>query len=90
MEVTFSLPGVTYLNCMFAVFGWILMYNILPETEGRSLADIEMHFSDKSKKLTDHKIPKSKISNNRDACDVNEMKNRSVSMNGKVDHMGAI
>lgn len=34
------------------------MYNILPETESRSLEDIELHFSDDSKKLTDRQIRK--------------------------------
>lgn len=34
------------------------MYKILPETENRTLEDIEMHFSDSSKKLTDWKIQK--------------------------------
>lgn len=29
------------------------MYNILPETEGRSLEDIELHFSDNAKGITD-------------------------------------
>lgn len=29
------------------------MFNILPETEGRSLEDIELHFSDNSKRITD-------------------------------------
>lgn len=38
------------------------MYNILPETENRTLEDIELHFSDNSKKLTDRKIMKSKNS----------------------------
>lgn len=66
------------------------MYNILPETEGRTLADIEMHFSDKTKKITHHKIPKSKNSNIKDAFDSNEMKNRPVPMKGMVDDMGAI
>lgn len=31
----------------------ILMYFILPETENRSLEDIEMHYSDDTKKMTD-------------------------------------
>lgn len=34
------------------------MYKILPETEGRTLEDIEIHFADNSKKLTDNKIPR--------------------------------
>lgn len=31
----------------------------MPETDGRTLEDIELHFSDKSKKLTDWRIMKS-------------------------------
>lgn len=34
------------------------MYNVLPETENRSLEAIETHFSDDSKKITDWHIPK--------------------------------
>lgn len=41
------------------------MYQILPETEDRSLEDIELHFSDNSKKLTDRKIAKLNISNGK-------------------------
>lgn len=32
------------------------MYLILPETEGASLEDIELHFSDNNRKLTDRRI----------------------------------
>lgn len=39
------------------------MYNILPETEGRSLEDIELHFSDNSKGITNRKIAISKQPN---------------------------
>lgn len=34
------------------------MFNILPETENRSLEDIERHYSDNSKPLCDWRIPK--------------------------------
>lgn len=34
----------------------MVMYNILPETEGRTLEDIEIHFADNNRKLTDHYI----------------------------------
>lgn len=34
------------------------MYNILPETEGRTLEDIEVHFSDNTKSITEHKVRK--------------------------------
>lgn len=35
------------------------MFFIMPETEGRSLEDIELHYSDKSNRLTDIFIRKS-------------------------------
>lgn len=60
LEVSLSLPGVTLFNCVVIAVGLVLTYLILPETEGRTLEDIELHFSNKSKKLTDHKIPKRK------------------------------
>lgn len=34
------------------------MYNVLPETENRSLEEIELHFADNSKPLWDWKIAK--------------------------------
>lgn len=37
---------------------FIVMYNIMPETEQRSLEDIEFHYSDNTKGLTDIDIAK--------------------------------
>lgn len=37
---------------------------VFPETEGITLEDIELHFSDDSKKLTDHKIIKPRRDSN--------------------------
>ncbi|XP_055301803.1 facilitated trehalose transporter Tret1-like [Sitodiplosis mosellana] len=56
LETSLSMPGVALFNCIIIGCGLILMYNILPETENRTLEDIELHFSDNSKKLTDRKI----------------------------------
>lgn len=61
LETWLSMPGMILLNCIINVFGFILMYKILPETENRTLEDIEMHFSDNSKKLTNLKIAKTEI-----------------------------
>lgn len=58
LETTLSLPGVTLFFSVVCGVGLIWMYLILPETENRSLEDIERHFSDNSKKITDHKIAK--------------------------------
>lgn len=58
LETTLSLPGVTlFFSCVCGI-GLIWMYLILPETENKSLEDIELHFSDNSKKMTNHKIAK--------------------------------
>ncbi|XP_031622751.1 facilitated trehalose transporter Tret1-like [Contarinia nasturtii] len=60
LEATLSLPGVSLLFTCISFFGLMVAYNILPETENRSLEDIELHFADNSKGLTDHKIAISK------------------------------
>lgn len=65
METTLSLPGISLFYCIVCCIGLILMYFILPETENRTLEDIELHFSDNSKKITDHKITKSKCGGNK-------------------------
>ncbi|XP_031639043.1 facilitated trehalose transporter Tret1-like isoform X1 [Contarinia nasturtii] len=56
LETAFSLPGVAFFNCIIIAFGLVLMYNILPETENRTLEEIELHFADNSKKITDRTI----------------------------------
>lgn len=42
------LNEISVLNCRL-----ITMYFILPETEGRSLEDIELHYADNTKKISD-------------------------------------
>lgn len=56
LETTLSMPGVSLFYCTLSFIGLIVMYLILPETEGRSLEDIELHYSDDSKKITDRQI----------------------------------
>lgn len=58
METTLSLAGTTSFYSAVCCAGLIYAYFTLPETEGRSLEDIELHFSDNSKKLTDRNIVK--------------------------------
>lgn len=58
LETTLSLAGVSLLYSVICGTGLIVMYFILPETEGRSLEEIERHFSDESTKFTDRKIGK--------------------------------
>lgn len=55
-ETSLSMPGFALFNCFITGFGFILMYKILPKVENRSLEEIELHFSDNSKKITDWKI----------------------------------
>lgn len=60
LETALSLPGISLMYTCITFLGLILMYNIFPETEGRSLEEIELHFADNSKRLTDRKIAISK------------------------------
>lgn len=61
LETTLSLPGVSLFFSLVCGFGLVWMYLILPETENRTLEDIELHFSDNSKSITNHKIAKSTV-----------------------------
>lgn len=76
------MPGVALFNCCVMGAGLILMYKILPETENRTLEDIEMHFSDNSKKITDRKIAKIDLSQFALAKNNNELPSRQVSLTG--------
>lgn len=49
---------LTFRYAIVDVFGLIFIYLYLPETERRTLEDIELHFSDNNKKLSDTKISK--------------------------------
>lgn len=44
-----------------SIYRTIVMFYILPETEQRSLEDIERHYSDNSKSITDIHISKQSI-----------------------------
>lgn len=56
VETTISLFGMLCFYTLVAIGGTLFMYNFLPETEGKTLEEIEAHFSDNSLKLSDHKI----------------------------------
>ncbi|XP_031639255.1 facilitated trehalose transporter Tret1-like [Contarinia nasturtii] len=56
IEMWFSLNGATLFYGLTTLIGLITMYFILPETENRSLEDIELHYSDNSKGIADINI----------------------------------
>lgn len=56
LESYLSLPGVSAFYACIGLFGLVVGYFIIPETENRSLEDIELHFSNNALKLTDRKI----------------------------------
>lgn len=58
LEATLSLPGTALFYCIVCGIGLIFTYAVLPETEGRSLEEIELHFADNSKNLCDRTIEK--------------------------------
>ncbi|XP_055607908.1 facilitated trehalose transporter Tret1-like [Uranotaenia lowii] len=53
LESAFSLPGVILFYGICGCIGVIFIYFFLPETEKRTLEDIEIYFSDNKRKLTD-------------------------------------
>lgn len=50
------------------LFRTVIMYLILPETEGCTLEDIEIHFSDDNRKLTDRYIARRSESKLQEVC----------------------
>lgn len=52
----FTLPGTFLVYGMIGAIGLIISYNILPDTEKRTLEEIEIHFSHNKRRLTDRKI----------------------------------
>lgn len=53
-----SLNGVMWFYSVINLIGLFYVYFLLPETENRTLEDIEVHFSDNTRKLTDINIAK--------------------------------
>lgn len=53
-EHALGMDGIVYLYGAVGVFGLLFFYFLLPETENRTLEDIETHFS--TKRITDIKI----------------------------------
>ncbi|XP_055301620.1 facilitated trehalose transporter Tret1-like [Sitodiplosis mosellana] len=58
LESWLSLPGAICFYGVVAVIGFISMLFILPETENRTLEEIELHFSDNNRSIFDIKIKK--------------------------------
>ncbi|CRK97315.1 CLUMA_CG010709, isoform A [Clunio marinus] len=58
LETSLTLFGVVALYAAFDIVGLLYIYLFVPETERRTLEEIELHFSDNTKKLSDIKIRK--------------------------------
>lgn len=58
LERGLSLAGTILLYGCIGVFGFVFIFLFVPETERRTLEDIEVHFSDNKRKITDRKIQK--------------------------------
>lgn len=62
------------------------MYFTLPETENRTLESIELHFSDKSKRITDRKILKHAPAKHADGEEVTAVS--TISIPATVNYIG--
>lgn len=56
LESTLSLSGTALSYCIVCGNGLIFTYNVLTETENRSIEEIELHFDDSSKNLCERNI----------------------------------
>lgn len=81
------MPGISLLNSAIAAIGLISMYSILPETENRSLEDIEMHFSDDTKTLFDRKIARVTSETNTDDVNGEVQKNNQSVIGHESDEL---
>lgn len=54
LEHALGMPGIVFLYGAVGILGWLFFYFLLPETENRTLEDIETHFSTQS--ITNIKI----------------------------------
>lgn len=61
LETTVTLFGMICFYTLVAIAGALFIFNFLPETEGKTLEEIEAHFSDNSLKLRDYKIMPAQI-----------------------------
>lgn len=78
LETTIGLFGMLSLFAIVDILGLFYIYMYLPETERRTLEEIELHFSDNNKKLSDIKIRKN----------VDMAKEKSARNNNSFDNRG--
>ncbi|XP_058448099.1 facilitated trehalose transporter Tret1-like [Malaya genurostris] len=67
LENSFSLPGVILFYGICGSIGVFFVYFFLPETEKRTLEDIEIYFSDNKRKLTDLHIKQNSKQSEKEA-----------------------
>lgn len=58
MEMSLSLPGVMWFSTIICLLGIVTVYFIMPNTEGFTMQEIEIFFSDKNHKITNTNIKK--------------------------------
>ncbi|XP_050100885.1 uncharacterized protein LOC126581345 [Anopheles aquasalis] len=64
MLANFTLPGTFWIYSLITIVGALVLYKVLPETEGKSLQEIETYFlpSSKDTKTCDLPLPGPKLS----------------------------
>lgn len=80
LERSLSLAGTILLYGTIGVAGFVFIFIFVPETERRTLEDIEIHFSDNNRKMTDRKIKKNTSFD--DILSAQQTNNKKSTMNG--------
>lgn len=71
MLSTLTLPGTFWFYSGVALIGCVILYHVLPETEGRTLTDIEDHFLGKRSLSDQRKIDSNNCTNNNNSSNGN-------------------
>lgn len=91
LETTLSMPGTALFYCVICGIGLIFTYNVLPETEGRSLEEIELHFADNSKNMCHREIAKkpkckSEMADSMNQLSAVDLKYGSIKVANEIGH----
>ena len=83
IEDWLTMPGAMIAYGVLGIISFIVLYCIVPETENRSLEEIEMHFSNNNNKLTHRKIARISPNHHNNGVNTVYKQNNSNSVEDK-------